>query len=84
MSLEQVNVSNSSTIENRLLDFYTFIESLRTLPDLSLWIYIVFSIFFGILLNLLVLFSAIRIKFNGKSYIKKRKIKKYFLQYNAI
>lgn len=43
----------------------TFVETIRTTPDLQLWIFIVVSICLGIAFNLLVLRSIFRAKCNG-------------------
>lgn len=37
-----------------------------SIPDLDLWIYVVVSVFFGLLFNLLVLRSILRMRSNGK------------------
>lgn len=43
----------------------TFVETIRTTPDLQLWIFIVAAICLGIVFNLLVLRSILRAKCNG-------------------
>lgn len=56
----------------------TFVETLRTTPDLPLWIFIVVSICLGIVFNLLVLRSILRTKCNGTAIHRPSDFSYYF------
>lgn len=78
-SVRHVNVNNNHNTSNingsdsnlgytlswDLFKNITFVETIRTTPDLQLWMFIVVSICLGIAFNLLVLRSILRTKCNG-------------------
>lgn len=68
-NLINLNFDSSANVEsvNFSIRNITIVSGLKTFPDLVVWIYIIVSTFFGLLLNLLVLKSILRIKSNGKS-----------------
>lgn len=59
-----LNLSASEDPMNFTINI-TFIDEFRTTPDLPLWSYIVFTIFFGLLFNLSIVRSILRTKRNG-------------------
>lgn len=69
-NLINLNFNSSANVEsvNFSIRNITIVSGLKTFPDLVVWIYIITSTFFGLLLNLLVLKSILRIKLNGKSF----------------